>query len=278
MKLAESGDRPFAPVFRGQLASARDIAAVGPRAGQGRAAASVLGEIASIEKHLRAPRRTVCELSPKRLVRGVRFDVDRTSLAFADDLVAVGVEVAPRERDSERTEDVVGHAVDIHRPSGATLRRQTNIPMSRFFGENVDHAAERIVSPHPGAAPPHDLDPIDRLERNPAPVDPATEGIVERHAVEKDERTARGGGPHAAERDSLRRRSRRKARRAAEEAEARDLPQKVVECLRRRALEILPREDRHVGRDIAPLLLDPVGSDDDGVHVEGAPRRRQAAV
>ena len=59
------------------------------------------------------------------------------------------------------------------------------------------------------------------------------------------------------------------ARGAAEEAEARHLPEEIVERLARRLADVLARQHRHVGGSVAGALLDPRHGDHDGVEARG---------
>src|SRR5438094_8077773 len=88
-------------------------------------------------------------------------------------------------------------------------------------GEDVHDAAECPVAPH--ARPPavDDLDLLDRLERDPIPVHPAPERVVDRDTVEQHEGAARAAGADAAEWEGLSGGGSGAARRAPEQADAR---------------------------------------------------------
>ena len=117
-------------------------------------------------------------------------------------------------------------------------------------GKKVYDAAERGVAPGGRAAAGNDLRVADALARQLRPRHPAAKGIVERHAVEQDERTARAGWSEAAQRDALRGGVRRETVAAAKQAEARDAPQRAVERRRGRLPQGVGREQFQRGRDL----------------------------
>ena len=77
---------------------------------------------------------------------------------------------------------------------------------------------------------------------NAAPVHPSSEGIIDGHAVGQNQAAARAAGTHAAHRHSLGSGVRHQAAGAAEKSEARHLTKKIVHCLGRTHLLLLPRE------------------------------------
>src|SRR4030095_4046950 len=139
------------------------------------------------------------------------------------DEVAVGLEVAALQGDAERSLHLVHQEVIVLGVVGAVAAVEIERPLGRPTGEDVDDAAERVIAPRARATAANDLDLLDPLQRDAVPVDPAAEGVVDRYAVDQHEGAAGTARADAAQREALGRRVRDEARRAPEEAEARDL-------------------------------------------------------
>ncbi len=95
--------------------------------------------------------------------------------------------------------------------------------------DDIDDAAERGAAVEVRRAAAQHFHRVDVGARHAAPVDPAAERVVERDAVHEDYGAARAARADAAQRDALRGRVGRAAAAPAEEAEARDLSERVVE-------------------------------------------------
>src|SRR2546425_10541785 len=119
-------------------------------------------------------------------------------------------------------------------------------------GEDVHDAADRVVAPHAGPPAVDDLDLLDRLERDPIPVHPAPERVVDRDTVEQHEGAARAAWADAAEREALSRGVTDDTRRAPEQAEARDLAEESAHGLGRRLPHLPPAGARHRGAGVPP--------------------------
>ena len=146
-------------------------------------------------------------------------------------------------------------------PEGPHGRR----PGLRPPGRDVDHARHRRAAVEVGQATGGHLDRLDLELGDAVPVDPVPEGVVVGDAVDQHERAAGPAGAHSPQRDALCRGVRDQAARAAEEAEARDLLERVVHGRRRPALQILPRQHREVRRAVAELPLAAGGGDGHGL-------------
>jgi len=127
----------------------------------------------------------------------------------------------------------------------------------------MDHAAERAVAVEVGRASAQHFDAIERSAGDAASVDPAAEGVVERHAVVEDEGAAGPAAPDAAEGGALGRRVRGAAARSPEEREAGHLAQHVVDGQGGRQLESARAEDDDAGRRLAEPLGDARTGDGD---------------
>ncbi len=66
----------------------------------------------------------------------------------------------------------------------------------RRVGQDIDHAAHGVVAPQGRPAAAYDLDALDVLQGDPVPLHIAEEGIVERHAVQKDKRSDAAKSAH----------------------------------------------------------------------------------
>ena len=120
-------------------------------------------------------------------------------------------------------------AAALEGPERSTPKLSRQAPLVREAAVDGDRTRQRPVAPPPGAAAADHLNLLDRLRRDGTPIDPAAEGIIDRHAVHQDQRPP---GPVRAQRprgDALGRRVRGKARGAAEQADPGDLAQHLVE-------------------------------------------------
>ena len=104
--------------------------------------------------------------------------------------------------------------------------------------QHLDHAADGVGAVQVAGAAAHDFDAVDRHLRHAIPVDPAAEGVVERHAVGEHQRPAGARGRQPAQRDALRGRVGGARRRTAEQREAGREAQHVVDRAGGRHLEV----------------------------------------
>src|SRR5262249_22153151 len=119
------------------------------------------------------------------------------------------------------------------RPSASTRLR-----------DDVNHPAKRKIAPDTGCAALHDLDPLDAVDRNPAPVHEAAERLIQRDAIDQDERPA-GTAAESAQRCRSNRWVRHMTVRLMQLTESSDLQQEFVDTLGRRLLDVLAREHDH---------------------------------
>ena len=127
--------------------------------------------------------------------------------------------------------------------------------------QGLDDAPNRRAAVEVGRPALQDLDPLDCGTSDAAPVDPAPEGVVQGHAVEKDERPAGPARPHAAKRCALGGGVRDPAARPPEQGETRHLPQRVVEGQRGARSDVRPAEDDDPLGGVAQPRLGPARGD-----------------
>ena len=162
-------------------------------------------------------------------VGNARWDIHAAALIFGDKGVSVGVEnlaaecgfpsVFLRTSPNGKLWRILVSVGSFERDTG-WLRRAR---------ENLDHSAEGIAAVETGGAFLGDLDVGDRLAGDTVPVDPCAERVVERNSILENQSTARAAGAEAAQRYTLSCGIRGAAAGAAEEAEPRDLAQRVIE-------------------------------------------------
>ena len=145
--------------------------------------------------------------------------------------------------------------VELRAVLAAVLRFELDRPARRPAGDDVDDAAHRDVAVQTRRRALGDLDAVHAGERHAGPVHPPAERIVERDAVEQDERAALTARADPAQRDALRGRLRHQAAGPAKEAERGHLPQHVVGEQRRRRFDRFAREDADTRRHVAEPLL-----------------------
>jgi len=106
-----------------------------------------------------------------------------------------------------------------------------------------DHAGQRARAVRPRASAAHDFHRRDVFRRQRRPDHPAAEGIVLRHAVERDERPSCARWRDRAQRDALRRRIGGEAHVTAEERKSGHLFERRIEF--GRVVEIVGRQTRY---------------------------------
>ena len=275
--VGEDRQPPLAGVLRSE--SAADRPGTGPRLVEleRRAVTALFVEVGAGDEQRRLRRSHQLGPAVEGRMARLGLDVDRATPRLLHDAVALGVEVAALEREPERSLYLVQQEIEVHGVAGTVASIEEHRALGGPPREDVDDATEGIVAPGARAAAPDDLDLLDALQRDAVPVDPAAERVVDRHSVHQHERPAGAARSDAAQREPLRRRMRDKARRAAEQAEARHLPEEVVEGLARREADVVARQDRHAGGRLAGLLLDARHRDHDrleGRGIVGGLRRR----
>jgi hypothetical protein len=148
---------------------------------------------------------------------GIRGDVNGTARLRRDDDEAIrGKDLAGAEQlpASHRATEIAGDPAGL---VGPAIRQNTDALI--VGGLNANRTAERIGSVQVAGAATRNLDPIDRRGWKPIPVDPSSEGVVQRQTVGEYHGAACARGRQPPQRYSLRRRIGDTRRRAAEEAE-----------------------------------------------------------
>jgi hypothetical protein len=229
--------------------------------GERRAVATLLVE--RLEPPAPAPRIPERDVDPPvdGGVLGRGGHVDRAALVGAHHRVAVGVEQVAVDPVADPVGAVGPGEVELGRPALPRFRQQAQAVGLGARGEQLDDAAERRAPPRARAAAAHDLDALQRLPRDPAPVHPATERVVERGAVEQHQGAADAARADAAQRHPLGGRLRHHRAGAPEQREARRLAERVVDGDRARGGDLLPGEHRHVAGDVVDRLLEAAGGD-----------------
>ncbi len=110
--------------------------------------------------------------------------------------------------------------------------------------ERLDHAPQCRAAVELGGPALHDLHPVEGHPGDAAPIDPAPEGVVQRHAVEEHEGPAGPARPHAPQRRSLGGGVGDAAAGTAEEGEPRHLSQGIVDGQGGCGLEPLAFQDQ----------------------------------
>ena len=131
---------------------------------------------------------------------------------------------------------------------GAELGVHVEPALAPVLADEVHHAGQRAVPVAVRGPAAQHLDTVQRAFGGPVPVDPSAEGIVQRDPVVEHDRAAGPAAAQPAERHPLRGGVGDPAAAAAEEREARDLPQRVVERRRGVAGQVLAREHGDAGR------------------------------
>ena len=189
-------------------------------------------------------------------VLGVGGLVDRAALIGAHYRIAVGVEGARLGEEAGAAEAIAVRQVALGGAALAAFERDVEPLRVGRAGEELDHPSERCRSPRARPAAAHHLDSFDRDLRHAAPVHPAAERVVERHAVEQHHGTARAAGADASKRNTLGRGVRHHRAGAPEQAETRYLPQRVVHREGRRGEQLVGFEHRRVSGNLVERLLD----------------------
>ncbi len=227
------------------------------------AVVAVLAEVAGPERRLDAIARVVLQLDVRVAKIDRRVVVHGTALGRRDDRIAVRSKSTAVDEDADLAPHVARRHVDFRAVAIPVLRADLDRPARCRSRHEVDDAAHRVVPVQAGARAIDDFDPIDSLERHSRPVHPAAERVVERDAVEEDERAAHAARPDAAKRDALRGRMRREAARPAEQAEGRNLTKHIVGDHGRRLADLLSAQHADARRQVAGPLLAARGSDGD---------------
>ena len=193
------------------------------------AVVAALVEVASPQERADATPRTVVELHVDVfiLLRGVV--VDGAPLARGNDGKAVGIERAALDRDPELPPHVAAKKIDLGAVAITVLRLDLDRAPLGVGRQDVDDAPHRVVAIQARARSIDHFDAIDAFERDARPVHPPAERIVFGDAIGQHECPADTARPDAAKRDALRRRMRREAAGAREQAECRNLAQHIVD-------------------------------------------------
>ena len=142
-----------------------------------------------------------------------------------------------------------GGTREVRDPLRRRFRSAPRLDFGRFAGtdaaDELDHAAERRIPPQVGRSSFDDLDAFQGELRNASPVDPPSEGIVQREGVVEDERAARSGSAQPAQAHALGRRVRGPAARPPEKGEPGNPPERVVENRGRRLDELTAGHHAH---------------------------------
>ena len=227
---------------------------------QRRAVLPALAEERGLDEGRGRGRQASADLERAAQVRGPRRDVDGSALVVRHLDVPRGGEgfagragtprpaLPGREHGPDRGLFVSERGVDGHGGLAGAA-------------EGLDDAPERRAAVEVGCPAFQDLDPLDRGTRHAAPVDPAPEGVVQGHAVEEDQRPAGSARPHAAKRRALRCRVGDPAARPPEQAETRDLAQRVVEGQGGARGDVGPAEDDDALGGVAQPRLGPARGD-----------------
>ena len=135
--------------------------------------------------------------------------------------------------------------------------------------DDIDDTPHRDVAVQARGAAFGDLDAVDAGERHPRPIHPAAKRIIERNAVQQDQRAALTAWPDATQRDALCGRLRHEAAGPPEQAEARHLTQHIIGEERGRRLDGFAGEDAHARWHVAEPLLGPRRGHGDGFEQRG---------
>ena len=227
------------------------------------AVVAVFAEVARPDERAEAAVHRVVRLDVHVLEVGRDVVVDRSAFGGGDVREAVGIEEAPVDRQPEIADDMAAEQVELPRPAVADLRLRFDGLPSRAAADDVDDAAHAVVAVDARARPFDDLDAIDGVERQAAPVHPSAERIVDGNIVDEHERAADAARPDPAQRDTLRRRMRGQAAGTPEQAEGRELAEQIVRHDGGRLPNLGGIENRHAGGDVTQPLLGPRGGDGD---------------
>jgi hypothetical protein len=165
----------------------------------------------------------------ERDVGAPRWDVDRAAIVGGDD----GVPVAPEELRGQLHRHRPG-ALDTTEPDAQG--REGVAEHVGLGGRHVERARAHVDHPAQRRRPVEDRAPtgddLHRADRQPGdrlPVDPTSEGVVEREPVDEHQGSRDGRGSDAAQVQTLARGVRHPAGGAAKGADVGDLPEHVVE-------------------------------------------------
>jgi len=217
---------------------------------------------------------------PQGDVEGIAGVVaDRAARAFRGELGAVPVAARREALAAQRIVELVRRAPD----AGASVVRvvapadEGYIPLGlplAALGDDVDGAGDGGIPVQHIACPAHHLDALDLRQRDLEPVDPGNVGAVQAPAVQQDHvakvTRLRAERPHV--HDGL-----RGVAAVAGDVDAHEARQHLGNARGARILDILGRDHRHVGRDLAHLLGVAGGRDDHLAHPvlgPGSVRRR----
>src|SRR5688572_6270391 len=173
------------------------------------------------------------------------------------DVVTVRVEIRSFSGDAELVPRIRGEEVDLVRRAARDRRADLNRTAFRGCCDDIDDAAERIVSVHTGVCALNHLHALDAGQRNAGPVNPATKGIVERYVVNQNQASACSAWPHTAQGHALGCGVSGETAGPSKETEGRDLAQNVVRDNCRGLLNLIGPQNRRAGRHVPNHLLCP---------------------
>jgi len=160
---------------------------------------TVFAKAARLHEGARARGHTVIGLH----VHVVKFHcgvvVDGAALSQSDDGEAVSVEGAALNGDPEIAPDLRAGIIELPAAAIAELRLELDRAARGTRGDDVDHAAHRVVAVQAGAWSIHDFNAIDALHWHTRPIHPAAEGVVHRDAVREHQCPADTARPDAAQ-------------------------------------------------------------------------------
>ena len=183
--------------FLGQRSDCRDLAVV-----------PVLVEIAGPDEGVHAIVRVVVGLERHVAELHRHLGVHGAPQRRKDVRIAVRVEDAAVHRNADLAPDVAAPEVELGAVPASVLRLDIDRSALGCSRDDVQHAAHGIGAVQAGAGAVHHFDALGALHRQRRPVHPASERVVERHAVEEHETAAHAARPDAAERHALTRRMR----------------------------------------------------------------------
>ena len=138
--------------------------------------------------------------------------------------------------------------------------------LPRLGGKEIDGAAHGQVAEDAGGSASRNLHARQIFRREPGPVHPTSERIVEGNAIKQDQSAGSAGRSDSAQRNALRRGIRDLARCPAEQAEARHLAKTVVQLDARRVAQLIAGNGCNIGWRFGGDML---------IHRDGRPNRGQ---
>src|SRR6185369_8423495 len=154
------------------------------------AVVAILGEVAGASEHVDPVARRILNLARNVSILDIGVVVDWTALAFGDNRESIGVQETAFDRDPDLAPLIAAKEIKFRTRLVAVLWFEFQRTSCRPAGNDVDHPTHRDVAVQIGRCTLGNLDPVNAGERDPAPIHPTAERIVERNAVEQDERAA----------------------------------------------------------------------------------------